>query len=721
MSVPVQEPSILIVDDRADKLLALSAVVSDLCPSIVTADSGRQALKRLLERDFALILLDVNMPGMDGFETAALIRKRKNSESTPIIFVTSYGDDMHVAQGYSLGAVDYILSPIVPAVLRTKVTVFLDLYRKTREVELQALRLERRAEQLHKLTQASLDIHSAHSIEKILRVITDTARDVMGVHYAVTVLTWQESWAKSRKVVSHSAEHAARIGDRDFVSAAEIQSLWRALNCRRRATAEELARHPAWQASAQSAWGDIDRGGWLAAPLIGRDGFEIGLIQLADKREEEFSADDESLLLQLAQMSSIAIENILNSEAREANRIKDEFLATLSHELRTPLTAMLGWTQLLRAGALDANETSHGLEIIERNVLSQAKLIDDLLDVSRIITGKLRLSVRPISMLSVIEAAIDVVRPGANAKGVAIETDLDSEASAVVGDPDRLQQVVWNLLVNAIKFTPAGGGITVRLSRAESKIQVEVSDTGEGISPEFLPHIFDRFRQADSSSKRSHGGLGLGLAIVRHVVELHGGSVSAASDGRHLGATFFVNLPVAAVASPEHHSHSESAAHRAPAAAPVSVKLDGLRVLVVDDEADGREAIARVLELRGAEVVVASMVREALAVLKDSPPDVLVSDIGLPDEDGYDLIRQVRELDDDRARHVPAIALTAFAREEDSMRALSAGFQLHASKPIEPGVLTSLVARLAGRNPSAAPAAASDDAASSLSALFSEL
>ncbi|HVW36086.1 MAG TPA: response regulator [Pirellulales bacterium] len=721
MTIPVQDPSILIVDDRADKLLALSAVVADLCPSIVTADSGRQALKRLLERDFALILLDVNMPGMDGFETAALIRKRKNSESTPIIFVTSYGDDMHVAQGYSLGAVDYILSPIVPAVLRTKVSVFLDLYRKTREVELQALRLERRAEQLHQLTQVSLEIHSARSIEKILRVITDTARDVIGVHYAVTVLTWQESWAKSRKVVSHSAEHAARIGDRDFVGAADVQMLWRALDCPRRLTAAELAGHPAWQASEQAAWGDVDRGGWLAAPLIGRDGLEIGLIQLADKREEEFSADDEALLLQLAQMASIAIENILNSEAREANRIKDEFLATLSHELRTPLTAMLGWTQLLRAGALDANETSHGLEIIERNVLSQAKLIDDLLDVSRIITGKLRLSVRPISMISVIEAAIDVVRPGASAKGVRIETGLDAEASAVVGDPDRLQQVIWNLLVNAIKFTPAGGEISVRLSRAESKILVEVADTGEGISSEFLPHIFDRFRQADSSSKRSHGGLGLGLAIVRHVVELHGGSVSAASEGRHRGATFYVTLPVAAVASPEHHSHSGSAASRAPAAAPAHIKLDGLRVLVVDDEADGREAIAKVLELRGADVLAASTVREALALLKAAPPDVLVSDIGLPDEDGYDLIRMVRELDDEQAKHVPAIALTAFAREEDSMRALSAGFQLHASKPIEPGVLTALVARLAGRSAVSAPAASSEDPAASLSALFSEL
>ena len=720
MSIPDQDLSILIVDDRPDKLLALAAVVADLCPSVVTAESGRQALKRLLERNFALILLDVNMPGMDGFETAALIRQRKNSESTPIIFVTSYGDDMHVAQGYSLGAVDYILSPIVPEVLRTKVSVFLELYRKTREVQLQASRLERRAEQLHKLTRASLEIHSAHSIEKILRIITDTARDVIGVHYAVAITTWQESWAKSKKVVSQSAEHAARVGLRDFAGGEEIQALWRGLQCPRRLTAADLARQPAWQASEQAAWGLIGRGGLLAAPLIGREALEIGLIELADKSEEEFSADDESLLLQLAQMASIAIENILNSEAREANRIKDEFLATLSHELRTPLTAMLGWTQLLRAGALDANETAHGLEIIERNVLSQAKLIDDLLDVSRIITGKLRLSVRPISMITVIDSAIDVVRPGAHAKGVRISTNLDPQAASVVGDPDRLQQVVWNLLVNAVKFTPAGGEIDVRLSRTESKIQLQVSDTGEGICPEFLPHIFDRFRQADSSSKRSHGGLGLGLAIVRHVIELHGGSVSAVSEGRQKGATFIVNLPVAAVVSPEHHSHANPGVHRPPLSATAPVDLDGLHVLVVDDEADGREAIAKVLKVRGAEVATASTVREALELLKAAPPDVLVSDIGLPGEDGYDLIRQVRNLDDERAKRLPAIALTAFAREEDSLRAISAGFQLHASKPIEPSVLTSLVARLAGR-PVRPALAECEEPNASLSALFSEL
>ncbi len=720
MSNDYSDLPILIVDDRPDKLLALKSVLSDLCPAIVTADSGRQALKCLLEKDFALILLDVNMPGMDGFETAALIRQRKKSETTPIIFVTSYGDDMHVAQGYSLGAVDYILSPIVPAVLRTKVTVFLDLYRKTREVEQQALRLQHRAEQLHKLTEASLAIHSAHSMDKILRIITDTARDVIGVHYAATMLTLDESWAKSKKVVAVSPEYARSNGNTDAASGSDIHVLWRAMGRSRRLTSAQLAAHPEWQALGKSLAGLPDARGWLATALVGRDGREIGLIQLSDKREGEFGSNDESLLVQLGQMASIAIDNILNSEAREANRIKDEFLATLSHELRTPLTAMLGWTQLLRAGALDSRETAHGLEIIERNVLAQAKLIDDLLDVSRIITGKLRLSIRPMSLISVIEAALDVVRPSAGAKGVRLEADLDPDASAITGDPDRLQQVVWNLLVNAIKFTPAGGSVRVKLARSGAKSQIQVIDTGEGVNPDFLPHIFDRFRQADSSSKRSHGGLGLGLAIVRHVVELHGGGVSAESLGRNLGTTFFVNLPIAAVASAEHGGRSDANHSRQQLAAPATVSLDGLRILVVDDEADGREAIAKVLELRGAEVKTASSVREAVQLLKQSRLDVLVSDIGLPDEDGYDLIQQVREFEDEETRNLPALALTAFAREEDSLRALSAGFQRHASKPIEPSVLTTLVAGLAGRSPETAALPAPAPAAA-LSALLSEL
>ncbi len=681
------ELSILIVDDRPDKLLALSAALAEVCPSVVTADSGRAALRCLLERDFAVILLDVNMPGMDGFETAALIRQRKNSQYTPIIFITAYGDDMHLVRGYSLGAVDYILAPVVPEVLRTKVTVFLDLYKKTREVERQAERLRQRAEQLHKLTEASLAIHSALSMDKMLEIISHTAREIIDAHRATMVTTWDENWQRCHKTVSLSPEYEPRRDSLLPANGSELYALWTALDRARRLSADQLAAHPAWQALGKSLWDSPQAPpDWLAAPLTGRDGRTIGLIHLCRKRTGDFTADDEAIVLQLAQMASIAIENILNSEAREANRIKDEFLATLSHELRTPLTAMLGWTQLLHTGQLSADETAHGLEIVERNVMAQAKLIDDLLDVSRIITGKLRLTIRPLSLESVIEAALDVVRPSASAKGVRLEPVFDAETVQMTGDPDRLQQVVWNLLVNAIKFTSSGGRVRIRLACSGSHAEIEVSDTGEGINPEFLPHIFDRFRQADSSSSRTHGGLGLGLAIVRHVVELHGGHVSAASDGQpaRLEAT-----------ASRHVDHT-----------PPSTDLTGLRVLIVDDEPDGREMIGKVLRLYGAQVEDASTVREALVLFEQSPPDVLVSDIGMPGQDGYDLIRLVRQLPASRGGRVPAVALTAFAREEDRLRALSSGFQLHISKPFEPAELAGGVSRLtAGTRPTNGDAA----------------
>jgi signal transduction histidine kinase/DNA-binding response OmpR family regulator len=692
-----EDPGILIVDDRRDKLLALSAALEGVCAQIATATSGREALKLLLERSFSVILLDINMPGMDGFETASLIRQRESTESTPIIFITSYGDDMHVSRGYSLGAVDYILAPVVPEVLRTKVSVFLDLGRKTREVERQAERLRQRANQLHKLAQASLTIHSAMSMDAMLEVITHTAREIIGAHRATAVTTWDGNWARCKKTLSLSPQLESCRPLLAPASGSDLHALWLALDRAHRLTPRQLESHPAWHSLGRSLWDTHEAPDWLAAPLTGRDGRDMGLLHVCGKFHGEFGPEDEAVLLQLAQMASIAIENTLNSEAREANRLKDEFLATLSHELRTPLTAMLGWTQLLRMGKLDEQETARGLDVIERNVQAQAKLIDDLLDVSRIITGKLKLSVRPLTLAAVIQTAIEVVRPAADAKGVEFVVLLDEPAGQTHGDPDRLQQVVWNLLVNAVKFSSPGGAVRVALSRTESRLQLEVSDNGEGIAPDFLPHIFDRFRQADSSSRRSHGGLGLGLAIVRHVVELHGGSVRAHSDGPGRGATFVVELPMAAVQAEGHELRPSVLPPRQTASLVADDCLAGIRVLVVDDEPDGRETIAKLLTVYGAEITTACSAREALAGLRNAPPDVLISDIGMPDEDGYDLIREVRRLPAAQGGHVPALALTAFAREEDRVRALAAGFQLHAAKPIEPTELVASVARLARR------------------------
>lgn len=388
----------------------------------------------------------------------------------------------------------------------------------------------------------------------------------------------------------------------------------------------------------------------------------------------------------------------VEDELREANRLKDEFLSTLSHELRTPLTSILGWANLLRAGQLDEKTAARALETIQRNARSQVQLIDDLLDVSRIITGKLRLDVHLIELSHVVGAAVDAVRPAAEAKNIRLQVLLDPQAGPVSGDSDRLQQVVWNLLTNAVKFTPKGGRVQVRLERINSHVEITVSDTGRGIDPEFLPHVFDRFRQADQTSTRAHGGLGLGLSIVQQLVELHGGTVHAESAGAGRGATFVVQLPVmVSRRQPElRERRHPTAGGTAPLECPP--QLTGLRVLVVDDEEDARELLSAVLERCGSEVTTAGSVAEALERYQRAPPDVLLSDIGMPEEDGYDLIRRVRSLEAAAGGgRIPAIALTAYARVEDRVRALNAGYQVHVPKPIEPVELVAMVASLAGR------------------------
>lgn len=388
-------------------------------------------------------------------------------------------------------------------------------------------------------------------------------------------------------------------------------------------------------------------------------------------------------------------EQELRHQAEDANRMKDEFLATLSHELRTPLNAMLGWAQVLRLGKVDEAAAARALETIERNARVQAQLIADLLDVSRIITGKLRLDVQAVELPSIIEAALDSVRPAADAKGIGLDVRLDPLTSPVMGDADRLQQVIWNLLSNAIKFTPQDGQVQVRLRLDGGSAEVQVSDTGAGIRPDFLPYVFDRFRQAESTITRSHGGLGLGLSIVRHLVELHGGSVAVQSEGEGKGAVFAVRLPV-------RPSISEGGivTERVDAAARVwdnPLLLGSVRVLIVEDEEDTRELLIASLQQCGAEVTAAASVAEALASLDRELPDVLVSDLAMPEEDGYSLIRKVRARDPEAGGRIPAAALTAYARAEDRVRALASGFQRHLPKPVDPADLISMVASLAGR------------------------
>ncbi len=380
------------------------------------------------------------------------------------------------------------------------------------------------------------------------------------------------------------------------------------------------------------------------------------------------------------------------AEAEAVNRAKDIFLATLSHELRTPLTAILGWARMLRDTGMDAESARRGLEVIERNAEAQHQLIRDLLDVSRIISGKLQLTTRQVRLAPIVEAALDSVRQAADAKSIRLGVEYDDETDLVTGDPDRLQQVIWNLLSNAIKFTPKGGSVGVRVVRHGSDVRVSVSDTGQGISPEFLPHVFERFRQADGSTTREHGGLGLGLAIVRHLVEQHGGRVSAESDGEQRGSTFSIDLPIAAVKAPAGEAEGRPDLKCLPAG--VALALGGVRVLVVDDNPDARELLTLVLGRAGAEVTAAASAAAALELLKQAEVDVLVSDIGMPAEDGYALIGQARSLTAGRARRTPSVALTAYASEEDRRRALAAGFDAHIPKPVEPAELVSVLAGL---------------------------
>jgi PAS domain S-box-containing protein len=390
-------------------------------------------------------------------------------------------------------------------------------------------------------------------------------------------------------------------------------------------------------------------------------------------------------------------EQTARAEADAANRAKDEFLAVLSHELRTPLNAVYGWARMLRAGELRKAAEERALEAIERNANAQVQLIDDLLDVSRIVTGKLRLTVRPVDLRAVVEAALDTVRPAAEAKGIRIQSVLDSRAASMTGDPDRLQQVVWNLLMNAVKFTPRGGQIQAHLQRVDSHVEIVVSDTGQGIAPEILPFVFDRFRQGDSSSTRTHTGLGLGLALVKHLVELHGGTVVAHSAGEGQGATFIVKLPLSIAQIPDApiprvHPTATSTVFRAPAA-----RLDGLRVLVVDDDPDALELARSILSKAGAAVTTCRSAQEALELFQQERPEVLVSDIEMPEEDGYSLIRKVRALDVAQGGRTPAVALTAYGRMEDRVRTLASGYSMHVPKPVDPGELTAIIASVAGR------------------------
>ena len=630
-------------------------------------------MRYLLRNDVAVILLDVNMPQMDGFETAALIRERQRSATTPIIFLTAVSDtETYASRGYSLGAVDYIHMPVPPEVLKSKVSVFVDLYLKSEQVRLQALWLREVQEREHaaRLAEAAdrLDRETRRN-----RFFT-LAADMLGVaSLDGRLLQLNPSWeatlgfaeAELRQEPIWSFLHPE---DREAMVTA-FRGLLEGVP-----TARFENRH-------RHRDGSYRWLAWTATPFR-----EEGLVYVfARDVTWRRKAEEERLLL--------AREQEARRIAQRENALKDQFLATLSHELRAPLTPIVGWTAMLRSGRLDDAGVARGLDVIDRNVRLQAQLIEDLLDVSRIVSGKLRVELRPVDVRAALEAGLDMARAAAAEKSIQLLVHAPDEGVPVLGDPERLQQVVSNLVSNAVKFTPEGGRVEVRLLAGESHVVLAISDTGIGISPEFLPHVFERFRQADGDTTRAHGGLGLGLAIVHHIVEAHGGTVRAESPGVGQGARFEVTLP--ARSAREVTPRPEAPAREAGETA-LPVSLDGFRLLVVDDDPDIRELLRVALEQRGAVVVVAPSVGEAQEALKRFRPDVIVCDIGMPGTDGYTFVERLRRGEGNR-ESVPAIALTAYASRDDAARALHAGFQVHLAKPVDPEVLAQAIASLARR------------------------
>jgi signal transduction histidine kinase len=567
------EVNILLVDDEARNLDVLESILGGTGYLLVRAQTADEALMALLRGEFAAIVLDIRMPGISGIELAQLIKQRKRSRDIPILFLTAHlSEESDVLRGYDAGAVDYLTKPVNPDILRSKIAVFADLFKKTRALAAANEALEN-------------EVAERQKVEEALRQANE--------------------------------ELEARV--------------------------EERTR-------------DLTR--------------------------------------------TMESERAARSEAERASRLKDEFLAIVSHELRTPLNAILGWAQILSEGWSPKPERAgQGLTAILRNARAQALLIEDLLDMSRIVSGKIRLNLQAVGLAEIVASAVGTITPAAQAKGVQLECAIDF-APWVRADPERLQQILLNLLTNAVKFTPEEGSVRVSIRTDDPYAEVVVSDTGQGIQPQFLPYVFDPFRQADPSTTRRHGGLGLGLAVVNHLVELHGGKVRAESHGEGLGSTFSVRLPripapVADLAGAESVERQESSS---PVDSRISANLEGVRLLVVEDEPDTRDAIAQFLEDYGASVVAVGSAKEALERLLIEDLDVLVSDIGMPGMDGYELIRALRTHETGSGRRLlPAVAVTAFARDEDRQRVLREGFSEHLPKPVNTARLISVLMELAGK------------------------
>lgn len=725
--------NILLVDDSPSNLFALDAMLQAPDRNIVKVSSGDAALRHLLDQEAAVILLDVYMPGIDGLQTAELIRSREKSKDIPIIFLTAdSGGHRHLSRGYSLGAVDYIVKPVEPEILRSKVAVFAELFRKTRQIKRQAELLHEKNLQLEdaNLTRLNMLIElgqklaAEHDPAQVLATFCQAAREIIGAEHAVVGMLNGD--APTQIFHCNSQSQGGSADDRPEISERVRNILLTNRRPLRLNESEDLLPDP--------ALAGYDVQSFLGAPIVSSTRGR-GWIYLVNKvGADGFSEADERLAETLATQVVVAYENAslyaesqrhaselqqevaerkqaeeerarllvreqaARAEAEQANRTKDEFLSTLSHELRTPLTAILGWSHLARKSPNDGAFINRAFETIERNARSQSQLVDDLLDVSRIITGKLTIDFALVDLSKVVASARESLRPSFEGKQIEFAIEADSDPRFVSGDANRLQQVFWNLFNNAIKFTPAGGRVAVGMETTDNQVRLWVTDTGIGIKPEFLPYIFDRFRQADGSTTRRHGGLGLGLAIVRHLVEIHQGVIEVESNGENQGSTFTVSLPLAPCDSTSKGCEpDETETPGGELSLNSEHLLRGLKILVVDDEADSLSLLRAILIRSGSEVRCCASAANAIREFKEWNPDLLVSDIGMPQVDGYELIRKLRELKSSSAQGFPAIALTAYATPDDRDRALAAGFQMHLAKPVEPVKLVTSVAAAVGR------------------------
>ena len=643
---------VLVVDDNADMR---DYVVRLLQPrwQVLHAADGAQALQLVRKSAPSLVITDVMMPNLDGFGLLRELRRDPRTASLPIIMLSARaGEEAHV-EGLEAGADDYLVKPFSARELIARVSTHLQLAALRRKAEGERQRL------YDIFMQAPLPVAVLTGPDLVFEVANDPYCELVGRSGLVGV-----------RLVDAFPEASAREA---------VTQLQRAFDAGEVHRVHEL---PVWLRRD----GVVSEGvfSYVAQPFFDSHGRAAGVIAAATEVTDGVLARRRI--------------DALRKTAEDANRAKDEFLSTLSHELRTPLNAMVGWSTLLRTGTVPASQRDKALETIERNARIQARLVEDMLDLARIEQGKLVLSVAPLELVSVVEAAIDAVRPAAEAKQIRLQPVLDSRAT-IIGDADRLQQVVWNLLSNAIKFTPRGGRVQIRLRREQSQVEVVVADNGQGIASDFLPHIFDRFRQADSTFTRRAGGLGLGLAIVRSLVELHGGEVTAHSDGAGSGATFVVRLPMAPLLADSRPSPTPR--ERTEAVTPSFERppeLEGLDILVVDDEPETRELLEFLLEQCGARVSTAADARTAYALVRERSFDILISDVGMPEEDGYSLIQKLRALGGN-AELMPALALTAYARSEDRTQALRAGFHMHLAKPIDPAELLVVLETLVRRAP----------------------